>query len=210
MKNTRRVGQPDSGSRTEFPARLRDQCGLHPSDAIVFDERIRESSDRALPRNTKSGREIDEKIGGVRGVWTRVKFFSAKYASNRHFVSFRVCNSCKAGLNCIAHALGIRALFQNALSFAAFEVQVNAAKADSIGVSFRPVHRSKAFAGIFARLAPILECKQSALPKPGIGVEGTTKCIEAVIGKHDQQRVLVNFIERGIEKLVTASVMLFD
>ena len=93
-----------------------------PFPVIVFDQRVRESSDRALPRNAKSGTKVHQQIGGIRSIRTRVDFLATRDTPDRLTLRCRIDQCRKPGAYCVPYALGFSSLLENSLSFTAFKV----------------------------------------------------------------------------------------
>src|SRR4029077_3519501 len=122
----------------------------------------------------------------------------------------RISKISQAGLNRSAHPFRFTSLFENPNTLTPLEVQINASQTNRVGVGLRPIDGGKSIAQILSWLAIVFESKQSVLPQPGIGIEGTAESSEAMIGKHDQQRVLVRLVQHHAQKGIAAAIVLFD
>src|SRR2546425_10775524 len=93
-----------------------------PAPDIVLDQRIGETSDRALPGNAKPRTEIYQEIRSICHVRAGVKVFFAQNAANGGTLSLGIWNSRQTRLDRGAHPFGFSPLLQNALAFAILEV----------------------------------------------------------------------------------------
>ena len=89
------------------------------------------------------------------------------------------------------------AILKNAIALAAFDVQVDSAKANGVRVGLGPVDKLETIAHFGLWLLAVFQRKQVVLPQPGVGIERAAEGVEAVIGENDQQRVLVVYRRDG-------------
>ena len=135
-----------------------------PSPHIVFNQRIRKPTHRALPRYAIPWTEIYQQIRPVRRIRPRINLFPPRYIFNNRTILGGIRCLPHTGLNRIPYPVGFSALFQNSFPLAPFEIQINSAQPCRVRVSSGPVHFCQPFAHFVIGSLAILKDEQLVLP----------------------------------------------